>query len=328
MNDYSTILKQLYPEGSKQGECGVFCHKLMQFPLIGDTLASKTAAVNKFGYTAKAVQGGYDAGDVIVTKESLAYGHVAFINAIIGDNLQLTESNFNLDLKVHHTRLINKMSPVIVGCIRGPLLFLPAQKKTFNQQVLVLCQNIPDANMSPLKQGIGQYLDAITAKTAGAFTVTVDYASAAPTAHFGIIQFGDTIYLQPRDVANAAQGFKKQYDAVCLVYDKSKMTPKPNHPVEYQGLEFGFAIIQLPLDWISSSGAGLGPLVIYPDAAELFFAHELCHAEYSLANARGNAGQRDKTHDPVVLNPQTPSQIYYFLDYLLALTTWWPNLCH
>lgn len=134
MPDYQKILQELYPEGSIQGQCGVFAHRLMVFATVGNTLQSKTLAVERFGYTAAQLQGGYDAGDVIITKESLVYGHVAFINAILDPVkkiARLTESNFNLDLRVHHGRVINLLSPELVGCIRGPLIFLP---KTNGQQ--------------------------------------------------------------------------------------------------------------------------------------------------------------------------------------------------
>ncbi len=122
--DYSQILIKKYPDGSIGGQCGIFCHKLMQFPSVGNTIGSKRAAVKKFGYPAAKVQGGYVAGDVLILDIGTVAGHVAFINNIIGDDLQLTESNWFLNQRVHHDRLINKFSPEIVGCIRGQLLFL------------------------------------------------------------------------------------------------------------------------------------------------------------------------------------------------------------
>ena len=149
MPNYYLLLSTLYPDGSIQGQCGVFCHRLMDFPLVGDTLASKIAAVKKYGYTASQLLGGYDAGDIVITKENQLNGHVAFVNNIVGDNLQLTESNFHEDLKVHHTRLINKNSPELVGCIRGKLLFLPpdGEKKNLSfpiqLKVLILQNNQP-----------------------------------------------------------------------------------------------------------------------------------------------------------------------------------------
>ncbi len=128
--NYQPILQQLYPEGSIQGECGVFCHRLVNFPLVGNTLQSKIAAVHKFGIPATQLLGQFQAGDIIITSESRIYGHVAFVNELVYEAntanllyLQLTESNFNLDKKVHHTRLMPPNSPFIVGVIRGPLLF-------------------------------------------------------------------------------------------------------------------------------------------------------------------------------------------------------------
>ncbi len=128
--NYQPLLQQLYPEGSVQGECGVFCHRLVNFPLVGNTLQSKIAAVHRFGIPVAQLQGQFHPGDIIITSESKVYGHVTFVNELVyqenTDNLlylQLTESNFNLDLKVHHTRLLAPNSPFIIGVIRGPLLF-------------------------------------------------------------------------------------------------------------------------------------------------------------------------------------------------------------
>src|SRR5438874_9462777 len=99
------VLSQLYPEGSYQGQCGVFAHKLVNFPLLGDTLKSKIAGVAKYGTLATAPGFSIQTGDILITSESWVFGHVALVNCIINGKLQLTESNYHLDLRVHHTRL-------------------------------------------------------------------------------------------------------------------------------------------------------------------------------------------------------------------------------
>ncbi len=312
--DYKSLLQQKYPEGSVQGQCGVYAHKLMKFPLVGDTLASKTAAVKKYGYTAQMVQGGYCAGDVIITKESLTHGHVAFCNTIENGIMTLSESNFHLDLKVHHTRQLNVHSPVIVGCIRGPLLFLPP---SFTQRVLVLSSNIPD--LTQIKQGIQNWVDKVKAKTTD-FNILVDYANT--DAQFTIVSQGDTVYIQPMDVAfegaKVEVARKTQYDVVCLIYDNSNMQPKPNHPIEAPIYQYGMNVIEIPLDWISDETE------IYSNAVEVFFSHEMSHANYFLVNTRGKFLLHDKTHDPMLAG--YPSPVEYYLQYLMELKPFWSYL--
>lgn len=128
--DLTPIFQKLYPEGSYGGQCGVFAHKLIDFPLIGNTLASKIRAVNSFGIPVEKLGDQFQEGDVLITKESRIFGHVAVINLKIYEEntdhliqLKLTESNFHLDLRVHHTRILSADSPVIIGVIRGNFLF-------------------------------------------------------------------------------------------------------------------------------------------------------------------------------------------------------------
>lgn len=320
--NYQPILEKLYPDGSVQGECGVFAHKLQNFPLVGDTIQTKTTAVKKYGYTAAMVQGGYDAGDILILNINTAAGHVCFVNNIVNGIMTLTESNWDLDLKVHHTRQLPVNDKTIVGCLRGKLLFpVPG----FNQRVLVLCSNIADADMSQLQAGITQYMTDLAVKTTD-LTIQVDYA---PTeANFTVVtQSSDnTIYIQPADVAAEGQKVQqqngKQYDVVCLVYDDSKMAPKPNHPIEAPVLIDGFNVIEIPLDWISNINDGtVDPVEIYPLAVEIFFAHEMSHANFFLINKRGGFNLHDKTHDPQTSG--YPSPIDYFLQYLIELKPFW-----
>ena len=327
MANYQAILQELYPENSYGGECGVFVHKLITIPLVGDTLSSKTAAVKKYGYTAQMVDGGYDAGDSIVFNVGTAAGHIGFCNNIVNGVMTITESNWNLDMKVHHTRQVPVHDPSIVGCLRGKLLF-PIPPQTFNQKVLVLCSNIEPANMPQLQAGIAQYMADLAAQTTD-FTVSVDYA---PTeANFTVVTqtSNNTIYINPQDVVVAGQAVQqatgKQYDVVCLVYDDSKMSPMPNHPIEAPIYD-GFNIIEIPLDWISSLGDSTIPLEIYPQSVEIFFAHELSHADYFLINTRGNFQLFDHTHDAMLSG--FPSPVDYYLQYFMNLKPFWSYLIH
>jgi hypothetical protein len=116
--------EKLYPEGVTGGQCAKFAHKLIDFPLVGDFLSQKIAAVKKHGILKEKIVE-FKPGDVIVTDESKKYGHVAVINNVWNGYLGLTESNFNLDEKVHHTRRLKTSSPAIIGIIRGSFKFTP-----------------------------------------------------------------------------------------------------------------------------------------------------------------------------------------------------------
>ena len=113
------IFKTLYPENSYGGQCIVFLHKLVNFKPIGDTIQSKVASVYWRGIMAKNLNGDFRIGDLVITREGRTTGHGAIISAIWGDDLQLTESNFYGDKKIHHGRLLNKFSSLIVGVIRS-----------------------------------------------------------------------------------------------------------------------------------------------------------------------------------------------------------------
>lgn len=121
--NYQAELEKLYPTGWYGGQCGIFAHRLMQFPPIGDSLQEKIDAVTQFGVLDGALPDGPEVGDVIITRENKIYGHVCFVNGKNGNTLTLTESNYHLDLKITHTRKMDAHDPMIVGVFRGPLLF-------------------------------------------------------------------------------------------------------------------------------------------------------------------------------------------------------------
>ena len=128
--DFRPVMSQLYPDGSRGGQCGTFAHRLVQFPFVGNFLFNKISAVKRFGIPASNLQFRFKPGDIVITNESLIFGHVLMVNFVTyvensdqAVNFQCTESNFHLDLKIHHSRVMAANSPHIIGVIRGPLLF-------------------------------------------------------------------------------------------------------------------------------------------------------------------------------------------------------------
>lgn len=130
--DLRPTFEKLFPANSWGGQCGTFAHRLVDFPSIGNYLWTKKAAVARFGLPGSQAQ----VGDVLITKESLLFGHVAVINNDMGGSWQLTESNYNLNQRVHHSRQISKTSNQIIGVIRGkPLYPMPTPPAQFPIQI-------------------------------------------------------------------------------------------------------------------------------------------------------------------------------------------------
>lgn len=119
--ELKSIFEQLYPEGTRGGQCVAFLHKLVEFQSTGNYLKQKIATVNTYGIPIKELKDDFRVGDIIITSESPKYGHGAVINSTPGIDLRLTESNYRLDEKVHHTRLLSRTSKKIIGVIRGRL---------------------------------------------------------------------------------------------------------------------------------------------------------------------------------------------------------------
>jgi len=107
-----------FPAGSVGGQCGDFVRKVanslgLTYPSLGDTLKSKTAAVQKYGTSLLNAA----IGSVVVTKENPTYGHVAYI---IGKNAQgwlVAESNYKQSNMVSYGRVIPYNSPLVIGVI-------------------------------------------------------------------------------------------------------------------------------------------------------------------------------------------------------------------
>lgn len=118
---YIQMLQSKYPEGSYGGQCFTFLHNLCQFPPVGNYLSQKIAALNRFGIPINHLAE-FKVGDILLENYPI-WGHGAMINDIVGTKLQLTESNFKLDGRIHHTRQIDHTDPKILGVFRGILDF-------------------------------------------------------------------------------------------------------------------------------------------------------------------------------------------------------------
>lgn len=137
-------LKKLYPEGSIGGQCAVFAEKLITIPNVGDTLILKRQAVQNNGIPIGLLNQAFRLGDVLILDVGTKDGHVAVINTIdfLKGLLTLTESNYHLDKKVHHTRQISLSDQGIVGILRGiPKFAFPAVNYPLQLKVALIFNN-------------------------------------------------------------------------------------------------------------------------------------------------------------------------------------------
>lgn len=114
----SVIFASAFPLGSKGGQCGDFARTLISkygydYPRVGDSLAEKAKVARQSGSPPNA----WGIGTVLITSESKENGHVAVINAITPKGYQVSESNYSLNRKVNHTRIIPFNSPKLIGGI-------------------------------------------------------------------------------------------------------------------------------------------------------------------------------------------------------------------
>jgi len=118
MTDLKPTFEHYFPEGSIGGQCAAFAEKLVAFGPVGDSLASKLAYMQAHGSSNLS---DIQVGDVVFTDDSKVNGHIFVVNADLGNCWRATESNYNLDQKIHHTRLVPKNFIGLKGHVRAPL---------------------------------------------------------------------------------------------------------------------------------------------------------------------------------------------------------------
>jgi hypothetical protein len=144
MNLYPTLSK-LYPQGSFGGQCFTWLHRLVDFPSVGNLIGTKIKSLNSFGIPISKLDT-FKVGDIILQQYPV-FGHGSFINAIVDGQLQLSESNFALNGRIDHTRLLSPHSAEILGVFRGNLMFsLPPINYPIVKHLLVLQNNQPQWN--------------------------------------------------------------------------------------------------------------------------------------------------------------------------------------
>lgn len=304
-----------YPDGSKGGECGIFAHNLVEFPHVGDTITTKTATVIKYGTLGKNCQ----IGDVLILNVGTTAGHVTIVNDDKGLYWQLTESNWSNNGLVHHTRLLLKTSPQIVGFFRGALK-VAIINNPMTKKVLVLFSQIDALNIIEMKQGIQKYVDLVRVRTNNEFEIEISYAEINRAFHTE--RNGTVVYVVPSEIGEEGHKVEvstgKEFDTVCLIYNNTTVIGElPTNPVENPVIIEGFNPIQIPLNWL-----GEGDTVL---STSIFFSHENCHSDYQIINTEGGLSLFDKTHDVYEQTP-TYGPLERFSDLLIELKPYWKYL--
>ncbi len=287
-----------YPENSIQGQCGVFAHKLVQFPPVGDTIITKKAAVNKYGIKGKNCQ----IGDVVILDVGTKAGHVLIINDDKGANWQVTESNWKNDERVHHTRLLSKASPQIYGFFQGPL-----KVKIINPMIISKVTLYRSNITNP--QIIDQGLALLNTKLPADFTLittvldTTNTFTAMPTG------VGTQIEVNPDGIITLPTDGK----VICLVHNVPTVTNPYQNPIKNSA---GATCIQIPEKWYST----------FPEAFAEFYLHELLHAYYYLIGHLTYTEQVAKVHDPGPDWGGYIQPIDYYISLINELRPHWPML--
>lgn len=214
------ILEKLYPEGSKQGQCGVFAEKVVAIGLIGDSLAAKTRAVSSVGIMAGSLNQLFKLGDVLILNVHTFNGHVAVVNTIDSKNKLLTvsESNYRGDQRVHHTRQIAFNDPMIVGVLRNKFLF--------NTPVLFpIVPNILLVQNGPAWTSMGAKFAEIRQRLLTASNNQMDINIDVAYVNFPNVPFTTNGYPSRKGVdlnwyAQNIAPLKKTYDAICFLTDR------------------------------------------------------------------------------------------------------------
>lgn len=106
---------ELLTPGVYGGQCGEYTHKIADnIPTMGDTFTSKMKLAN---ISTKQWQ----VGDVLIQNVKTPYGHVSVVTAVNGNQVTVTESNWNNDEKVG-TRTLTMGDKSVTGVYRGAKL--------------------------------------------------------------------------------------------------------------------------------------------------------------------------------------------------------------
>ncbi len=323
--DIHDILSKLYPEGSTGGQCFDFLHKLATFAPVGDTLPEKLKAIQNFGLTMALFNGNFRLGDIVLTNESISTGHGFMVNKTIGPNLQVSESNYHLDGKIHHTRLIAANSPHILGVIRPTVFTFPFPAVEYPIQITckILMNNQPPWNQSLLRR-MAELQDWFYQNSGQKIELIVDYKDVNVTG-WPLVASGGSIGGALVDIieenwfnqnilplsqgANVTFFVIRKQDWQGHVYNQNGVSEigycyEPHYPIK------SFIIADENDDY--------PPVIAGLWGLSKIAAHELSHGLYGIAQGGNLPPQSDLTHNHffgINGSPQNFADIFKDFDY-------------
>lgn len=315
------ILSKLYPEGSYGGQCGTFAHRLIDFPIIGNTLSSKKSVLQASGIPNPDV---LKVGDVLITNESPIFGHVAVINDIKDGQLQLTESNYYLNGRIHHTRKISGFSKSILGVFRGAYLFpLPEVMYPIELKVSILMNT--QSHWKTLIDHLHNLENWFYQASGGRIQIT-----AIPV--YTNVHDWETEFTGPVIGGTNMEIIKESWfdqfilplalpDSHITIFNMNRSDWKGSvfdHP---ESTELGYAYEKVDMSFPGKIMCVWDEYDDYPpyypaplSAAAKLWAHEICHLLYGLAGGSNIVPGGDYTHRRW-FNENNPSSCFDDLDY-------------
>lgn len=158
-------------------------------------------------------------------------------------------------------------------------------------KVLTLKNNVTDS--ATLEKGMAivkQWLVGI---------VDIDFVTFTTDKQFTSLPFSNDVnnngyHVNPLEIFQEAKTFPSAFDIALLIYDWTKVTPRPTNP-STSGMN-----MQIPIQWY----------VTFPEVFAEFFLHELCHHKFQ------EKGLPDITHNYDPAFSQKPRKDWYL--YLLS----------
>lgn len=295
------IFQAKYPENSKGGQCAAFAEKLVKFGPVGDSYSSKLTYFKKYGSTNLT---DIQVGDVVLTDDSKINGHLFVVHTDLGDSIQITESNFKLDERVHYTRIVKKNSPRLKAHLRSKLL-IPVM---ITANVTLYKSKVKKPEI--VQAGIDYLNTKLSTATNNEFKLVSRVLDT--DRHFdGLPIANGKCKVFPEQILELdSKGAK----VTCLIHDE--VVPKVTNPFHEPQIKNGSTPIQIPVDWFGD----------FKEPFAEFYLHELMHAWYYLIDHLPYDVQVSKVHNPPPNWGGYNNATDYYLSLLIELKPYWPKL--
>jgi len=187
--------------GTYGGQCGAYINDVYGTS-VGDSWESKQSISNT---TPQQFASSPQVNDVVVFKTKMPYGHIAAVTAVNGNQITITESNWNNDEKIG-IRTINVNDPSITGVYRGATIKQASptyQEERKSRTLQSVRELIPQ--VSRWTVGVGSYLRFIPGTPAADFAAELDTLKSS-------ITFGELTEMREASKTGGALGQVSDYE--------------------------------------------------------------------------------------------------------------------